>query len=118
MTMDIRQVVRLWLSAYAKVYHKPVDDDLVEAYVLALENFTPAILQRAFLRRMKSSKFFPTPAEIREAAEIELELELVPMPRESDADCELCRGTGWKLVKRPEGGEWCVVCACRRKKSA
>ena len=64
-----------WLILYAQTYREEITEELAVLYQEALKDIQPEMLHRAFLRAAKSSKFRPTPAEIREAAAIEQEIQ-------------------------------------------
>lgn len=73
------EVVADWLMLYAQNYREEITEELILLYQEALKDLPPQILHKAFLRAAKNLKFRPTPAEIREAAEIEFEKR--PQPR-------------------------------------
>jgi|SRR6267142_475051 len=108
---ELSDVVADWLMLYGQTYREEITQEMALLYQKALSDIRPAILHKAFLRAAKNCKFRPTPAEVRLAAEVEFEKAGIPR-RE---DCESCRGTGWKMVGRPDGlGMMAILCECRK----
>lgn len=66
-------VVADWLTLYAQTYREEITEELALLYQQALKDIRPDILHKAFLRAAKNCKFRPTPAEVREAADVELD---------------------------------------------
>lgn len=73
--------------------------EAIELYIFALDDLSAADVQMAFLEsaRRAHSGFMPTPGEIREALEI-LKAKANPGRSNADPDCNICGGTGYKLV--------------------
>lgn len=62
----------------------PRDDQGIEVYIEALIDLDPMLLESAVLQCITSCKFYPKPAEIREAAaDLELKAKGVPDPYEA-----------------------------------
>lgn len=57
------------LGLLAETFHKPLSHAQLEAFWIATNNLTLQQLETATLHLLKSSKFMPTPADIREAAQ-------------------------------------------------
>ncbi len=63
-----------WLTLSVQVWREEPTAELALLYRETLKDIPVRLLERAFLRVAKSSKFRPTPAEILEAAGIEAEI--------------------------------------------
>lgn len=69
-------IVADWLTIYAEMYRQELSQILILAYHEGLADLRrPDLLHKAFARAMKSSKFIPNVAEIRDAYWIECESE-------------------------------------------
>ena len=94
------------LNVFAQVYDRRINRLLIEAYVAALADLTVRQLEIGFSEAIKRYKFFPTPAEVRDAMQVVIEKE--PRRAISVPDCDICQGTGW-IVK----GKYASKCDCR-----
>lgn len=63
-----------WWALSIQVWRDDPSRELALVYRETLKDIGPHLLHKAFMRVAKTCKFRPTPAEIREAAEIEAEL--------------------------------------------
>ena len=75
------------ITALAAIYNEPMPEPRLEGYVLALSDMTLDMLSRGARVHLKSSRFFPTPAEIRAAArsrDYDAERKLLPEPELPD----------------------------------
>lgn len=71
-TGSSEDVIGHWLKLYQAMYRQEISEELSEAYRIGLAELKqPALLQRALERTLKTAKYFPTVAEIREAYELE-----------------------------------------------
>ena len=106
-----QDVVLNWLRLYQAMPYMRGEHQITEEVILfycdslnRLNN--PAALHRAFQWCRDHINFLPQPKEILEAYGRELEkLE----PKTAPDSCELCRGTGWKLIKRADGDGECAT---------
>ena len=68
------EVLREWWALSIQVWKDDPTHELALVYRETLKDIQPWVLHRAFLRVARTCKFRPTPAEIREAADVEAEL--------------------------------------------
>lgn len=95
------------LNKFGAVYRTDVAD-LIPAWRSALSDLTPRALEVGALETLKRHKdFMPTPAQFR--GYTEEALSRMDAPKGAHVDCEICRGTGWKVVKRADGQGNCAV---------
>jgi hypothetical protein len=66
-------IVADWLTLFAENYREEITEGLALLYREALSDIPVEVLHKGFLRAAKKCKWRPTPAEVREQAEIELE---------------------------------------------
>lgn len=66
MTHDDKSRFVRAFAAHAAVFNKPVTDDLVGIYWAILSDFLIEDVERAFVMHIKTSRFFPMPAELME----------------------------------------------------
>ncbi len=100
------------LALFGEIYRQELTPLAVVAYREALKDLSVKALNLGFELALKNCKFIPNPAEIRAyAAECP-----APAPTEG---CELCRGTGWRVVPRMDGqGDHARRCDCRARKAS
>lgn len=105
-------VLRRHLKVLCETYGRPMSADGIEGYLRALSDLTIPEITLAFGEAIKRCKYFPNPAEIREAMYVALER----MPRQKQAleSCPDCGGTGWKIVEK-NGQRWAASCPCRKR---
>lgn len=83
-----------------------------QGYLEALEGLSPEQVEVGCLEAVKRSRRCPSPADVRDWA-----LERGPQKQlqEAKEECELCGGTGFKVVNRPNSeGKWAISCDCRK----
>lgn len=118
-----QDVVLNWLRLYAAMPYMRGEHEITEEVILfysdslgQLQN--PVALHRAFQWCRDHLKFLPQPPEILAAYGAEAEkMNEETKQRESGRVCADCRGTGWKMVPRPDalGREWAVACECKKR---
>jgi hypothetical protein len=102
------------LALLGELYRQELTPLATIAYQEALRDLSIEAMNAGFKEAIKRCKFLPTPAEIRDEANIAMSLQ--ERPREAAAECQLCRGTGWQLKPRDDGqGKWVIKCQCRGK---
>jgi len=90
---------------------------LMNLFCNALADLTPREVELGFNEVAKRTKFFPTPADVREALEAALErLPSRPLQLASE-DCPHCSGCGWKIVDR-DGHRMAILCSCTKQSAA
>lgn len=112
---SIEEIGRLLLKtclAYGKAYKKGMAD----VYQEDLADLTPQEVELAFKEARRRCKFFPNPAELREALYAAIERAPRQSRRESDPNCTECRGEGWKTTEK-DGRRFVVTCPCRQRKA-
>jgi hypothetical protein len=93
-------------------YQRPLTREMVEAYHEALSDLLPREAALAFAEGTRRCKWFPNPAELREAMTVALER--MPRRTESDPSCPKCQGAGWKEVEK-NGLRFVASCDCRKR---
>ncbi len=68
MTPDERTEFAISIGAMAEAFHKKITADTIRAYGLVLEDLPIEAIERAVFQAMRSCRFFPSPAELREMA--------------------------------------------------
>lgn len=112
MTPDGIAVTVKWLTRYCEVFRKEFTQTLFETYRDCLYDLSVAELELAFAEGMRRTRFFPNPAEVRDA--LDAALERMPRRREAVEDCPKCQGDGWKVIEK-NGTKYAIQCGCRRK---
>jgi hypothetical protein len=89
------------LKRTGAIFSKPVDGELTEGYHLALADIPLPIIEAGLLRCQRGSKFFPRPAQIREACDaVKSGMGHVAGPPVHHEDgqvwCARCSDTGWE----------------------
>lgn len=100
-----RLMLRLFIA-----YRKKADLATVDVYHEALRDLMPRESELAFLEATRRYKYFPNPAEIREALYVALERN--PRGPESDPACARCDGQGWETIEK-DGRAFAAPCRCR-----
>ena len=97
----------------SEVYRIELGAAALEAYAEILNSLSPRVLAESFRLAISRLSFMPKPAEILNCSREVLE-RMPTRGMEASEDCELCRGTGWKLTERPDGkGRYASACDCR-----
>jgi hypothetical protein len=98
------------LVKLCEIYRFEFSMDLLMTWGDALRDLTPEMLKMGLQQTLKVHlDFIPTPAQFRVYTEDAASK--VYGKRRLHEECEACRGTGWKLVPRPDGeGEWATKC--------
>lgn len=78
---------------------------MIRAYIEALNDLNETEVEIAFSEAARRRKFFPNPAEIREALEIMRDHTHVGKPYEFSPQCKRCGGTGYELVPHTRANE-------------
>lgn len=90
------------LLMFSLVYvHHKIAPGMARAYVLGLEDLPARIFRPVGISLMAASKWFPSVAEVRDAALIRLAAERVARGKEARAAiaaCTSCGGKGWREV--------------------
>ena len=108
-------IIVKWLTRYCEVFRKEMTQNLFEAYRDCLYDLTEPELELGFTEALRRSRFFPNPGDVRDA--LDVALERMPRRRESDPECKICAGNGWKIVER-DGRRWAATCDCRKRNTA
>jgi hypothetical protein len=96
------------LTKLCTTYRETVTEDLGIVWRDALSDLPVRALDAGFRETMKRhTDFMPTPARFRAYAEDALSR--MAGPGNSHEDCQLCRGTGWKVIRRADGQGDCAV---------
>lgn len=99
------------LALFGEIYRQELTPLAVVAYREALKDLSVKALNVGFELALKNCKFIPNPAEIRAYA-----AECPPPPATNG--CEVCRGTGWRVVPRMDGlGDQARRCECSPRKA-
>lgn len=108
-SLTSREEIGKYLLSFCELHRRQLTPALLSLFCEALADLTPNEVQLGFREVAKRVKFFPAPAEIREALEVALER----MPRRSLAkdDCPHCEGYGWRTVEK-EGRRMAILCSC------
>ena len=124
---ELSAIVADWLTLYAQVYREEVTEEMALLYQKALDDLRPEILHKAFLRAAKHSKFRPTPAEVREAANVEMDGERkgtavnYPEVSQAERDAALVETEGQRTVLRSKLGlrhdPRCLCQDCRDRRN-
>ena len=69
MTQDDRPRLSKLLAVFGETFQEAVSDLRAEAYFVALCDIPIEALERAGLRHMRESRFFPKPVELRDFAD-------------------------------------------------
>jgi hypothetical protein len=117
----LEQSLRLLGAAFRQEITEPI----VVAYAIGCEGLAGFQIIRATRWLLAHHEdFMPTPAQIvravTQSADRNFEVPTEEIPSDTVPRCELCGGTGWKVVPNPTnpGHTWAVRCECRKKKSA
>jgi Zn finger protein HypA/HybF involved in hydrogenase expression len=102
------------LKRTGAVFSKAIDGDLAEAYHLALADIPFPIVEAGLLRCQRGAKFFPRPAQIREACDVARATTMREPVRNVEqvagaAWCERCEDTGWEFHECSAAGR-CYRC--------
>jgi hypothetical protein len=101
---DVAAAIKRRLMLLAETYRKDITPEMTQGYLEALGDLSELEVEIAFVEASKRYKFFPNPAEIREA----LNLARDKFPAKLSAavgTCGLCHGTGFKSVAHPKAHE-------------
>jgi hypothetical protein len=103
----LEELVRKLFAGYAR----GPNEDEYEAYIEGLRQFTEGQLIAAIAKARAEANennpgFVPSVDQIKEF------IEFGHSVREAKDDCELCRGTGYKIIER-HNGRVAVRCDCR-----
>lgn len=112
---DAIAVIVKWLKRSCEIFSRDFSHEMFRTYCDCLYDLRAPELELGFSEALRRTKFFPTPAEVRMA--LDVALERMPRRREADENCNLCGGTGWKLLER-DGQKWAATCDCRPRRSA
>jgi hypothetical protein len=97
----------------SEIYRTELGAAALEAYAEILNLLSPHVLAESITLAISRCRFMPKPAEILNCSREVLE-RMTTRGMEASEDCELCRGTSWKLIQRPDGkGSWATGCDCR-----
>ena len=108
-----RASILIWLAKLAAYYDRQISDEDYEIYIRGLSPISDERLAVAFERCLKECEFMPKLAEICRRLPDET---VLYGPKPISKECDECRGTGWKVVDRPDGlGKWATLCSCRRQ---
>jgi hypothetical protein len=88
------------VNLLCEVYQKEMSLEAVKGYILTLDDLPIPDVRQAFLEAMRRARtgFLPTPGEIRAALEILKAATTKPGRTNANLDCNLCGGTGYKIV--------------------
>ena|SRR5690348_3569064 len=115
---DKRSLISIRLQMLVDVFGKRVSSDSMEAlkrvYCDALSVFPALTISKAFAHAEQECERFPTPKQMKIFC-----AERGTIQRSANPNCELCQGTGWKLIDRPDGlGQCATACECRKREVA
>lgn len=113
---EFSEAMKANLALFSEVYQRELTPLGVIGYLDALRDLSVADLNRGCRLALQTSKFFPTPAEIRaQAKDAQQYGDVIGGEKQRTArdECADCRGTGWKLVGREDGqGKQATRCNC------
>ena len=103
------KVITKWVGMFMELNHKEISELGMAAYIEGLKDLSVAEIERGCTRALKEVDHMPTVAHIRQRVNIYDET----AETTGERGCELCRGTGWILVNRPDGqGQAARRCEC------
>lgn len=110
------------LCLLAAVFRAEITESVTSAYAIGLDGLEGFQLVRATKWLLAHHReFMPTPAEIRVAVRETQPPEPATAiePQTDKPPCQICHGSGYKLVPRPDSqnSKWAVTCDCRKKSS-
>ena len=90
------------LTRLAETYQRPLTVEQVNGYIEALGDLSELEVEIGFVEATQKCKFFPNPAEVRNAAEAAKERTREARPTTFPVNvCARCGGTGFEVVPHP-----------------
>lgn len=104
-------IIQKILAKFCKTYGGTLDEELAIIWRDSLRDLTVEAIKIGAVETLRvHENFMPTPAQFRTYMNNALS-RIGEHSRQAHEDCELCRGTGWKLVPREDGaGNVAVKC--------
>lgn len=116
-SLTSREQIGKHLLPFFVLHRRRFSAEVLTLFHDALADLTPREVELGFTEVAKRQKFFPTPADVREAMEAALE-RLPSQPRRlASENCPHCFGCGWKTVER-DGRRMAILCSCTRQSAA
>jgi len=115
-SLTSREEIGKLLLPFCELHRRSIAP-LLSLYCEALADLTPREVKLGFTEVAKRTRFFPTPADVRDAMEAALE-RMPKHPRRLAADdCKNCDGTGWAIVEK-DGRRMAILCSCTKRSAA
>ena len=109
-----QEYIALRLRGLCELTCRRFSDELLGACLRQLEKYDLEVLKQAFNKAEIVFDRFTEFNKVREYCETIAGIQR-SADRHVDEDCQMCRGTGWKVIPRPDGiGEMAVSCECRK----
>lgn len=112
-----REEIGKHLLPLLELHRRPYRPGVLSLFCEALADLTPREVDLGFRECAKRLKFFPTPADVREALNVALERMPQQTRRLADENCARCNGTGWEIVERG-GRRMAILCSCTKQSAA
>lgn len=116
-SLTSRDEIGRYLLSFCELHRRAMTPAILNLFCEALADLTPRELRLGFQEVARRTRFFPTPADVRDA--MEAALERMPRQRRQLAaeDCPKCSGCGWRTVEK-DGRRMAILCSCTKRSAA
>lgn len=117
-SLTSREQIGKHLLPFFVLHRRKFSAEVLTLFQEALADLTPREVELGFTEVAKRQKFFPTPADVREAMEAALERMPSQSRRLADENCKDCNGCGWKIVEKNGLRMAIGLCHCTKRSAA